>query len=89
MTQITLALLSLEDAFSRIGTKKSRGYAMIADGRLPRPIGLGRSRRLPAHEIDRIVVALIGGVTDEGLRELSTRLMNERAVLVSSAEAAA
>ena len=68
----------LPSSFERIGVKITGGYAMIKDGLLPRPVHIGRSSRLPRHEVIAVAAARMSGATDDEIRALVTELMNNR-----------
>ncbi|MFT6874909.1 MAG: prophage regulatory protein [Granulosicoccus sp.] len=65
----------------QLGITKSGEYRARHERLLPPPIQLGpRSIGLPAHEVDIIIAARIAGTTDDGMREIVSRLVAARGI---------
>ena len=75
-------MLKLErtmDAFERLGVKRTQGYALIKNGLFPPPIKReDRPSRVPSYEVDQVIAATIGGVSEENLRHLVSSLTEQR-----------
>ena len=68
------------DADSRTGYKKSARAKKISEGLLPPPVSLGgRASAFLAHELDAVAIARARCATDDEVRALVTRLVEERA----------
>ncbi|MBI5616934.1 MAG: hypothetical protein HY943_11630 [Gammaproteobacteria bacterium] len=80
---------SLPSSFKRLGVGSSKGYEMIAAGEITEPVHIGRSSRLPRHEVDAIAAAIIAGATRVVLRALCAELMGKRAELAAAMKARA
>lgn len=51
-------LLRLGQVESRVGLKKSKIYALIAEGKFPRPVKIGHASSWVSTEIDQWIAAL-------------------------------
>lgn len=75
---MTLRLLPLAEVESKTGSKKSRLYNRIAAGLFPPPIKFGKSSLWPSNEVDALIVATIRGASDDEIRRIVARLVDER-----------
>ena len=67
------------DAFERLGVKRTQGYALVKNGLFPPPIKReDRPSRVPSYEVDQVIAATIGGVSEENLRHLVSSLTEQR-----------
>jgi predicted DNA-binding transcriptional regulator AlpA len=81
----SLRLLRPTEVEHRTGLKHSRLYADIAAGTWPPYVKRGpRISVLPEHELDAMLVAIIGGATPDDLRQLVKQLVARRKVIVQA-----
>lgn len=74
-----LTILRRRQVELETGYSRSTIYLRISQGLWPRPVNLGpRSVGWPAHEVETMISARIGGKTDEQVRTLVARLEGER-----------
>ena len=80
-----MAILRIPRILQETGKTRTRFYADVAAGLLPRPVNVGpRSVGLPDEEVQAIVKARIAGWTDDQVRSLVQRLHDQRQVRAAS-----
>lgn len=76
---IKMQLYSMTDITRLTGFSKAGIYKQIERGIFPKQIKLGeRASRWPANEVQEVLTARCAGVNAEEIRELVSRLHNER-----------
>lgn len=74
-----MRLLRLPPVLGLTGTSRSSHYALIKNGMMTSSVPLGRhSVAWPEHEIMAINAARIAGKDDNEIRQLVTKLMDDR-----------
>lgn len=86
-----VSLIRLERLTERRGRSRSQTYVDIKRGTFPPPIHVGERGLAvwPAHEVDAVLRAEIGGASAEELRTLVQELVTQRATLRPGAQVAA
>jgi len=81
-------MLELErtvDAFKRLGISRTRGYSLILSGEFPQPISrFERPSRVPKHEVDAVLEALIAGATSAEIKWIVAQCREQRASLYTA-----
>ncbi|MDD2769440.1 MAG: AlpA family phage regulatory protein [Methylococcus sp.] len=81
VTPSAMALLRRPQVSALTCKARSTLYREIRQGVFTRPVSLGGGRvAWPAHEVEAINRARIGGATDDNIRELVAHLHDERLV---------
>lgn len=74
-----MAMTRISAALAELGWGKSRGYDLIRQGLLPRPVKVGsRAAAIPSHEIQAVNAARAAGRTDDEIRALVIKLETAR-----------
>lgn len=73
------ALMRLPDVLGATGYRRSTLYRYISRGLWTKPVKVGdRMAAWPAHETQTLVAAIAGGAEDDQIREIVTRLHEQR-----------
>lgn len=78
MQSKSLSLVPFVPGAARAGAKRTLAYEWIPAGLIPPPIHVGVRAYLGAHEVDAIVAARLAGKSDEEIRALVQRLIEQR-----------
>jgi prophage regulatory protein len=74
----TIQLLPLPQVHVLTDDCKAKTYNLIGDGLFPPPVKVGKKSVWPRHEIEAILIARIGGASDEEMRVLVKKLVAQR-----------
>jgi len=73
-------LLRLKEVTRKTGLAKTTIYYRVKESLFPEPVKLGRMSLWPEREIDVVIDEIVSGASDERLRRVVSRLMQERRV---------
>ncbi len=73
-----LTLERLPAVLAARGTGRSHHYQSIAAGTWTPPVRIGRASAWPRHEVQALLRAQIAGASDEQMRSLVSKLIDER-----------